>query len=185
MGHAPYVQCSVRFSGPTTHPQAPYVICLWSLTYKPANLCGVGSRWCIWPYLGTKFSYRADFFVSGWVKIPDWNSEIGWCSFSQPGNKSGKQPPSSNFLAFKSAYLLVLHRFYGQCDLLIFFPTLFFFFPFPQKWLRKTFSFRPKVDWNSVIGWFWTRFDSARTKWVSFVRDFTIVPLPGSWLIHL
>ena len=32
MGHAPFVQCSVRFSGPTTHPQAPYVICLWSLS---------------------------------------------------------------------------------------------------------------------------------------------------------
>ena len=31
MGHAPFVQCSVRFSGPTTHPQAPYVIYLWSL----------------------------------------------------------------------------------------------------------------------------------------------------------
>ena len=34
MGHAPYVQCSVRFSGPTTHPQAPYVIRLWSPTVQ-------------------------------------------------------------------------------------------------------------------------------------------------------
>ena len=40
MGHAPFVQCSVRFSGPTTHPQSPYVICLWSLIWRLC--CSVG-----------------------------------------------------------------------------------------------------------------------------------------------
>ena len=45
MGHAPFVQCSVRFSEPTTHPQSPYVICLWS-------------QKATWPHLQRKLPAR-------------------------------------------------------------------------------------------------------------------------------
>ena len=49
--------------------------------------------------MSTLVSDKIDLFVPGWIKNPDWNSVIGWCSFSRPENKSEKKLLSSSFLA--------------------------------------------------------------------------------------
>ena len=85
-------------------------------------------------------SYRADFFLPGWIKIPGRNARIGARNLNQSENKSGKKLLSSSFLAFKSAYLLVLYKFSGKCDFLVFFPTFFSFFLFPFSFSIKMAS---------------------------------------------
>ena len=76
MGHAPFVQCSVRFSGPTTHPQAPYVICLWSLTSNngPARSTNVQT------YIRT----------DSWRRMSHHRHAPSWCS-QQASNRRSDQ----------------------------------------------------------------------------------------------
>ena len=77
---------------------------------------------------------KTDLFVPGWIKNSDWNSVIGWCSFSQPEKKAGNKLLSSSFCSLSQLNSFLHRRFARSVFVQFSFSFLFFTLVFFSEW---------------------------------------------------